>query len=194
MLTFKSDIFSLGATLYEICLGRAQTLPENGPEWQNMRQGILLQMPNTNFELQLIIREMMAPHWRSRPSAEKLLSRRQLLSDEQRELIVERNKATAANLALDVQMVRDVVERCFVRFFIMKMKLDLTPFSNASYSNVSRPYLLKIAENSIAVIPSADVCRTLSPLLKGYANIGNLMNRMHSITLSINQYVISITF
>lgn len=114
-MTSKSDIFSLGATLYEICLGRAQSLPENGSEWQDMRQGILLPMTNTNFELQLIIREMMAPDWRSRPSAEKLLKRRQLLSDEQRELIVERNKATAANLALDVQMVRDVL-RCLVRF------------------------------------------------------------------------------
>lgn len=62
-------------------------------------------MPNTNFELQMIIREMMAPEYRDRPSAEKLLKRRQLLSDEQRELIVERNKATAANMALNVQMV-----------------------------------------------------------------------------------------
>ena len=53
----------------------------------------------------MIIREMMAPEYRDRPSAETLLKRRQLLSDEQRELIVERNKATAANMALNVQMV-----------------------------------------------------------------------------------------
>jgi serine/threonine protein kinase len=110
----KSDIFSLGATLYEICLGREQTLPENGPEWQNMRHGILLPMPNTNFELQMIIREMMAPEWRSRPSAEKLLLKRQLLSDEQRELIAERNKANVANMALDAQIVSVAVYHCIL--------------------------------------------------------------------------------
>ncbi|KAL7534487.1 hypothetical protein ACHAXR_007542, partial [Thalassiosira sp. AJA248-18] len=100
----KSDIFSLGATMYEICLGRPQPLPENGPEWQNMRQGKLLSMPNTSFDMQMIIREMMAPDRHGRPSAEELLKKRQLLSDEQRQLIVERNKANAANMALDAQM------------------------------------------------------------------------------------------
>ncbi|KAL7467703.1 hypothetical protein ACHAXS_011452 [Conticribra weissflogii] len=100
----KSDIFSLGATLYEICLGR--NLPENGQEWQDIRHGSLSSMPNTAFELQMIIRIMMAPDKKSRPSAAELLTRRQLLSDEQRQLIVERNKAEAANMALDAQMKR----------------------------------------------------------------------------------------
>ncbi len=66
-------------------------------------------MPNTAFELQMIIRIMMAPDKKSRPSAAELLTRRQLLSDEQRQLIVERNKAEAANMALDAQMVRSTV-------------------------------------------------------------------------------------
>lgn len=79
--------------MYEICLGRTpQNLPENGQEWQDIRNGILLPMSNTPFDMQMIIREMMAPKWRTRPSAEELLKKRQLLSDEQRQLIVERNR------------------------------------------------------------------------------------------------------
>ena len=58
----------------------------------------------------MIIRKMMAPDRHGRPSAEDMLKKRQLLSDEQRQLIVERNKANAVNMALDVQMVR----RCFI--------------------------------------------------------------------------------
>ena len=89
--------------MYEICLGRP--LPENGQEWQDMRAGTLLPMPNTAFDLQMIIREMMSPDRHGRPSAEDLLKKRQLLSDEQRMLITERNRAEAANMALDAQMV-----------------------------------------------------------------------------------------
>ena len=101
----KSDIFSLGATMYEICLGRSHPLPENGPEWQDIRRGMLLPMPNTGFDMSMIVKEMLAPDRHDRPSAEELLKKRQLLSDEQRQLIVERNKANAANMALDAQMV-----------------------------------------------------------------------------------------
>jgi wee1-like protein kinase len=101
----KSDIFSLGATMYEICLGRPENLPENGQEWQDIRHGKLLPMPNTAIELQMIVWEMMAPEWITRPSADKLLKRRQLLSDEQQQLIVERNKVNVANMALDAQKV-----------------------------------------------------------------------------------------
>ncbi len=91
--------------MYEICLGRSQNLPDCGQEWQDIRHGILLPMPNTPYDMQMIIREMLSPEWRTRPSAEELLKKRSLLSDEQRQLIVERNKATAANKALDAQMV-----------------------------------------------------------------------------------------
>jgi wee1-like protein kinase len=98
----KSDIFSLGATLYEICLGRG--LPENGQEWQDIRQGVLLPMRNTSFDFQMIVQTMMSPDKGDRPTASELLKRRQLLSEEQRQLIVERNKAEAANMALNAQM------------------------------------------------------------------------------------------
>ncbi len=98
----KSDIFSLGATLYEICLGRG--LPENGQEWQDIRQGVLLPMRNSSFDFQMIIQTMMSPQKEDRPTASELLKKRQLLSEEQRQLIVERNKAEAANMALNAQM------------------------------------------------------------------------------------------
>lgn len=98
----KSDIFSLGATLYEICLGRG--LPQDGQEWQDIRQGVLLPMRNSSFDFQMIVQTMMSPKKEDRPTASELLKKRQLLSEEQRQLIVERNKAEAANMALNAQM------------------------------------------------------------------------------------------
>ena len=98
----KSDIFSLGATLYEICLGRG--LPENGQEWQDIRKGVLLPMRNNSFDFQMIVQTMMSPEKEDRPTASELLKKRQLLSEEQRQLIVERNKAEAANMALNAQI------------------------------------------------------------------------------------------
>ena len=88
--------------MYEISLGlnpqEPKSLPENGQEWQDIRHGILLPMPSTAFDMQMIIREMMAPEWRSRPSAEMLLKKRQLLSDDERKIL-------GLNMALDAQMV-----------------------------------------------------------------------------------------
>ena len=98
----KSDIFSLGATIYEICLGRG--LPENGQEWQDIRNGVLQPMRKFSFDLQMIIHGMMSTGKEDRPTASELLQKRQLLSEEQRQLIVERNKAEAANMALNAQM------------------------------------------------------------------------------------------
>ena len=88
--------------MYEISLGlnpqHPKSLPENGQEWQDIRHGILLPMPSTAFDMQMIIREMMSPEWRSRPSAEMLLKKRQLLSDDERKIL-------GLNMALDAQMV-----------------------------------------------------------------------------------------
>ncbi len=98
----KSDIFSLGATIYEICLGRG--LPQNGEEWQDIRRGVLLPLQNSSFDFQMIVQTMMSPKKEDRPPASELLKKRQLLSEEQRQLIVERNKAEAANMALNAQM------------------------------------------------------------------------------------------
>jgi len=97
----KSDIFSLGATLYEICLGRP--LPMNGCEWQAIRAGSLQPLPETPYEMEMIIREMMNPTFPNRPSALDLLKRPQLLSKEQKLLISERNKVFQAKMALQKQ-------------------------------------------------------------------------------------------
>lgn len=97
----KSDIFSLGATMYEICLGRP--LPSDGPEWQAIRAGHLLPLQATPFEMELIIKEMMHPDPNKRPSASQLLTRKQLLSDEQKQLMAEKSKVLEANLALALQ-------------------------------------------------------------------------------------------
>ena len=100
----KSDIFSLGATMYEVCLGRP--LPENGDEWQDIRHGRLQMLPDTPLALQSIITEMLHPDPKKRPDASNLLKRRELLSAEQKQLLVEKNKVREANLALAVQQER----------------------------------------------------------------------------------------
>ena len=105
--------------MYEICLGRQ--LPENGQEWQDIRQGILQPMKNTAFELQMIVRSMLAPEKESRPSAADLLKKRQLMSVEQQQLIVERNKANAAKMALLNQMVSSFHHKYSV--YVVKLQL-----------------------------------------------------------------------
>lgn len=92
----------------------------------------------------------MSPEWRSRPSAEELLKKRQLLSDEQRQLIVERNKANAANMALDAQMVSP-------RALSSTMCPDwsravLTMFSSDYYSNGSSSCRHRKEESFFVVI------------------------------------------
>ena len=97
----KSDIFSLGATIYEICLGRP--LPLNGSEWQDIRSGRLqplVSLQEEDPDLMAMIGQMMDPNAKQRPAAADLLKRRQLLSDEQKALMAERTKVVEANVAL----------------------------------------------------------------------------------------------
>jgi wee1-like protein kinase len=87
----KSDIFSLGVTMYEIC--RREPLPMNGQEWQDLRAGQLLAFPeDTEPDLAALIVEMMHPSSQLRPAATDLLSRPKLLSDEQKALNAEKSK------------------------------------------------------------------------------------------------------
>jgi wee1-like protein kinase len=87
----KSDIFSLGATMYEIC--RGEPLPMNGQEWQDIRAGHLLPFPDdTESDLVSLVVEMMHPSPHLRPTAVDLLSRPKLLSDEEKALNAEKTK------------------------------------------------------------------------------------------------------
>lgn len=100
----KSDVFSLGATMYEICINRS--LPSDGQEWQDIRKGRLAPMNNTPMELQSIIVSMMHPHIDERPSASELLTKKQLLSEEQKLLQLERTKVLEAKVALAAQQAK----------------------------------------------------------------------------------------
>lgn len=97
----KSDIFSLGCTLYEVSLGRE--LPMNGLEWQEIRAGRLQHIKDTPIEMEMIIREMMNPAFANRPTASDLLKRPQLLSKEQAKLALARQEVFQAKQALAQQ-------------------------------------------------------------------------------------------
>jgi serine/threonine protein kinase len=100
----KCDIFSLGATLYEICLGRS--LPMNGQEWRDIRSGNISTLSNTGHDLVNLIRHMLDPKPSSRPTPSDLLQHRQLLSDEQKALKAARTKVVQANMQLAAQEQR----------------------------------------------------------------------------------------
>jgi len=99
----KSDIFSLGATLYEVCLGRP--LPCDGVEWQQLRQGQLMLMQETPIEFQNIIASMMSRDPNDRPAAEILLQKRQLMSESERQLQIEKNRVAQLQGAMQQQQI-----------------------------------------------------------------------------------------
>ena len=104
----KSDIFSLGIAMYEVCLGRNKALPSNGPEWQSLRSGSIVPPPNTTDELFQIMKKMMNPTYQERPCASDLLKLPELLSEEQKMLNREREKVVQANQALAAQSKKHI--------------------------------------------------------------------------------------
>ena len=90
-MKYQCDIFSLGATLYEVCLRRP--LPPGGQEWHDIRSGRLSKFlcEEISSELKTIVSQMIHPDPQLRPNAHELLQRRCLLSSEQQELLIEKN-------------------------------------------------------------------------------------------------------
>lgn len=69
---YKADIFSLGATIYEMMIGK--TLPCNGEEWHMIRQGKLEENEVFSDNLRILIKSLLSDNPQNRPSAEEILS------------------------------------------------------------------------------------------------------------------------
>ncbi|CAI9297184.1 unnamed protein product [Lactuca saligna] len=68
----KVDIFSLGATIYELI--RGSTLPDSGPYFQNLREGKLPLLPGHSVQFQNTLKAMLDPDPVKRPSAKELVA------------------------------------------------------------------------------------------------------------------------
>ncbi|XP_002985199.2 wee1-like protein kinase [Selaginella moellendorffii] len=67
----KADMFSLGATFYE--LARRSPLPASGSQYQAIRQGKLALLPGFSLVFQSLIKSLMHPAAKNRPSAAQAL-------------------------------------------------------------------------------------------------------------------------
>ncbi|XP_014609345.1 PREDICTED: wee1-like protein kinase [Polistes canadensis] len=72
----KADIFALGLTVYEA--GGGGPLPKNGPEWHDIRNGNLKELPAYSRDLNDLLKLMIHPNPEMRPSAISLIQHRVL--------------------------------------------------------------------------------------------------------------------
>eukprot|EP01116_Phalansterium_solitarium_P019052 TRINITY_DN5218_c0_g1_i2.p1 TRINITY_DN5218_c0_g1~~TRINITY_DN5218_c0_g1_i2.p1 ORF type:complete len:682 (+),score=105.15 TRINITY_DN5218_c0_g1_i2:175-2220(+) len=77
----KADVFSLGCAIYE--LARGKPLPKNGPEWKEIREGVIIVPPVYTPPFGELLRSMLHPQPEHRPSAAQLLSHPLLRNKEQ---------------------------------------------------------------------------------------------------------------
>jgi len=66
-----ADAFALGASLYELASGAP--LPAGGPLWRNLREGRLALLPAASASFQRLLRSLMAPNPKQRPTMEAVL-------------------------------------------------------------------------------------------------------------------------
>ncbi|KAM7274775.1 hypothetical protein ACFE04_016641 [Oxalis oulophora] len=67
----KVDIFSLGATIYELL--RGSPLPESGSQFRNLRKGKLPLLPGHSVQLQCLLKSMLDTDPALRPSAKEII-------------------------------------------------------------------------------------------------------------------------
>ncbi|XP_042459199.1 wee1-like protein kinase isoform X5 [Zingiber officinale] len=67
----KVDIFSLGASVYELVKG--SPLPDSGPQFSNLREGKIPLLPGYTIQFQTLLKAMMDPDPLKRPSAKEIL-------------------------------------------------------------------------------------------------------------------------
>ena len=72
----KADIFSLGMVVFGIMTMRQLEIPGAGPLWHNLRHGDLPELdhlPEYSWELKALVRRMLNPDFRRRPTASEIL-------------------------------------------------------------------------------------------------------------------------
>ncbi|XP_046594259.1 wee1-like protein kinase isoform X1 [Neodiprion lecontei] len=72
----KADIFALGLTIYEA--GGGGALPKNGPDWHEIRNGKLKELPQYSRDFNELLKLMIHPKPEMRPSAVTLIQHRVL--------------------------------------------------------------------------------------------------------------------
>jgi serine/threonine protein kinase len=84
-------------------------LPSNGKDWHELRGGNVFstvigsKSQQISPALKETLNSMLHPNPDERPSAASLLERQELLSDEKRELLIEKERVRVANEALGAQ-------------------------------------------------------------------------------------------
>ena len=72
----KADIFSLGMVVFGIIAKQQVEVPGAGPHWHNLRKGDLPELehlPEYSRELKMLVRKMLHPDFRRRPTASEVL-------------------------------------------------------------------------------------------------------------------------
>ena len=87
----KADIFSLGATVFEIM--RRRSLPKNGQEWHDIRNGEVEVPRGYSYKTRKAIEAMMCRDPSKRPSAAQLLEE-VFISDKKKEILKWKNYAS----------------------------------------------------------------------------------------------------
>lgn len=106
------DIFSLGATIYEMALG--EELPPNGQEWHDIRNGKLKPLPHLSKDFCDLLRSMLNRSPALRPSTGQILQHPLIAS----------TLRSAEDLEEQVHMLESLLEQKEVTIRTLREKLE----------------------------------------------------------------------